>query len=497
MADGVQTNNSSRKTSRVIEHSEEISRKAAIRLDAACNKLSSENPLLSARYGLTPAQRSGLSALCGAALIFAIFIPAALNSAMVVFFSFCFSVQAILRFGAVGYYLTSKLKSSTEHPPKSNSDRSVVGTLPNFSILVPVYNEANIAAQSVKAMADLDYPKNSYEVFYLVEADDDATFDALERCRNLFEFKTITIPNAAPKTKPKALNFGLSQASGDIISVFDAEDIPDPQQLNIVAKAFQENSKKLAVVQAELRPYNHNSSWVASQFSLEYAIQFLVWMPFIARLGWPLNLGGTSNHFRAEHLRNVGAWDPYNVTEDADLGLRLAAQGYTAQMVDSYTLEEAPIHFGQWIRQRSRWIKGHLTTWLVHMRQSRNRLNRLGLFGYCGLQVTFALSLVSNFLHGPLLGWMIWRLVQNNFTNIHPAFLTVLSLSLTSVVAAALTAPVKMKKAIAVLTFPFYWPLLSLAALIAIWEMRVRPHAWSKTPHGLCAPPSSSQKENT
>ena len=472
------------------ETAEKANRRDAILLDRACNFLSNNDPLVSARYGLSAEQRSGLFSLLGAAFVFTLVVPAALYSSLLYFFSLCFLSQALLRFCAVGLHIWSARKHKDivdkEDVSKYRSDRQ----LPSFSILIPVYKEANVVAQSVRAMAALDYPPKLVEVIYLVEADDPDTFDALSKCRHLGEFRIVTVPSAPPRTKPKALNYGLGYASGDIITVFDAEDIPAPQQLNIVVDTFAASPENVAVLQAELRAYNNNSGWIASQFSLEYAMQFLVWMPFIAKLNWPLNLGGTSNHFRAEILRQVGAWDPYNVTEDADLGLRLAAKGYIARMIPTFTLEEAPVHLTQWIRQRSRWIKGHLTTWLVHMRHSRLRLKQLGFFGYCGLQFTFALSILSNFFHAPLLCWTIWQMASPDRNDVHPLFLSVLVLSLTSVIAAAITAPIRMPKWIPILTFPVYWPLMSVAAALAVWEMHVRPHSWSKTPHGLCPPPN-------
>jgi cellulose synthase/poly-beta-1,6-N-acetylglucosamine synthase-like glycosyltransferase len=108
------------------------------------------------------------------------------------------------------------------------------------------------------------------------------------------------------------------------------------------------------------------TSWLARYFTAEYAGQFDVVLPKLAALGLPLPLGGSSNHFRTVTLREVGGWDPHNVTEDADLGMRLARFGYRSGVVASSTYEEAPADIGRWLGQRTRWFKG----W---MRLSRNK----------------------------------------------------------------------------------------------------------------------------
>ncbi len=410
--------------------------------------------------------------------------PQAVALAMVATTSALFAVNISLRLIAA---LASLLRDDTP-PEPSLADHD----LPHFTLLAPLYKEAEVARQSVRALSRLDYPAEKLQVLYLVEADDTETIRELCRCRHLLDFDIIALPHALPRTKPRALNYGLSLATGDIISVYDAEDLPDPQQLRHAAEAFAYGDDTLAVVQAELAPYNRDASWIAGQFTLEYNIQFKVWLPFIADLGWPLSLGGTSNHFDAAKLRAAGGWDPYNVTEDADLGFRLAAGGYSSAMIPSVTLEEAPVELGQWLKQRSRWIKGHLQTWLVIMRDPLTQMRAIGVSRFIGLQLTFTLSLVASFLHGPLLLWTIWHCF-------HPEGVkTLIYLGLLSAgyLSAAMAAVVGLRGQLCrdlslstLLTMPFYWPLQSIAAMRALWEMRSRPHEWAKTRHGLSRPP--------
>ncbi len=141
-------------------------------------------------------------------------------------------------------------------------------------------------------------------------------------------FEVIVVPQGSPQTKPRALNYALQFCRGSLLTIYDAEDIPEPNQLREVARKFSGAGEKLACLQAQLSFYNPNENWLTRQFTAEYATLFGLILPALAAHNLPLPLGGTSNHFRTRNLRQIGGWDPYNVTEDADLGLRLARLGY-------------------------------------------------------------------------------------------------------------------------------------------------------------------------
>lgn len=357
-------------------------------------------------------------------------------------------------------------------------------TTPTFSLLIPLYREETVAANSVKAISALNYPSNKLEVIYLLEADDIPTQKAIERAIQGTSFRMLVVPNTGPKTKPKALNYGLQRATGDIVSIYDAEDIPHPDQLIEVAKIYSQNDPKLAVVQAPLHAYNGNESWLSGQFELEYAIHFDVWLPAIAKLGWPIPLGGTSNHFLKSTLQSVGAWDAYNVTEDADLGFRLARAGFIAKMINLPTLEEAPVTFSQWLPQRTRWIKGHIQTLMVLTRFPLQTIQALGLWKCFGAMITFISAIFATGIHAPFIVYLLYTISTGNFNLYHPQSMLVL-LSYFSVVAATYPSTAWKKRKLSLLTMPFYWPLMSLAFLRAIWELRYCPQSWSKTPHGV------------
>jgi len=252
-------------------------------------------------------------------------------------------------------------------------DSSVIDILadidwPRYTILCPLYREAEVVLQFVKAMQALDYPVDKLQILFLTEKDDTATRKAIRKLQLPSHFQIVTVPDGQPRTKPRACNFGLLQTTGDYIVVFDAEDIPDPQQLKKAVLAFAQQDEKTACVQAKLNFYNPEQNILTRWFTAEYSLWFDVVLPGLQRLGTPLPLGGTSNHFRTDVLRMVGGWDPFNVTEDCDLGLRLGQYGLRTVVMDSTTYEEANSQLKNWMRQRSRWIKGYMQTYFVHMR---------------------------------------------------------------------------------------------------------------------------------
>lgn len=297
----------------------------------------------------------------------------------------------------------------------------------------------------------------------------------------------MIIPACAPRTKPKALNVGLARARGEFAVVYDAEDRPHPQQLRAALAAFEDGGADLACVQAPLSIDNADASWISRQFAAEYAIQFREVLPFLALIGAPLPLGGTSNHFRTEILRRSGAWDPYNVTEDADLGYRLARDGYRSSVIGPPTLEEAPITFHAWHNQRTRWIKGHLQTWLVLMRDPLRTAREMGLLAFATMQLVFATGLIAAFAHGPL-AFIVLTALLSPYDLLTPADFALAVAGYCVAIFASLTASAlsgSLSHARAALTMPLYWPLASIAAYRALFELIVRPHHWSKTAHGV------------
>jgi glycosyltransferase XagB len=309
---------------------------------------------------------------------------------------------------AVPFFMISALRLAAlwrafwqpqRHSKASSFDRRYDDRLPTFSVLIPLYREVAVIPALVDAVARLDYPRDRLEILFITEADAQATRRALLGAQLLSHMRIVTVPNGQPKTKPRALNYALQDARGVLVVVFDAEDIPDAEQLRRAAEAFVAGGPRLACVQARLVVSNPDDSFLSRQFTLEYAALFRGLLPALDYLRLPIPLGGSSNHFRRDVLLKSGGWDPFNVTEDADLGIRLARLGYEVSVINSETMEEAPVTWRSWRGQRTRWIKGWMQTYLVHMRRPVRLWRDLGAWKFTGFHVTICAMLVSMLAH--------------------------------------------------------------------------------------------------
>jgi cellulose synthase/poly-beta-1,6-N-acetylglucosamine synthase-like glycosyltransferase len=261
--------------------------------------------------------------------------------------------------------------------------------LPRYAVLVPLYKEAEVAGQLVKSLEALDYPKKCLQISFIVEHDDEETRSAIAACMLPDHMRVVVVPDGTPRTKPRALNYALADAIGEYVVVFDAEDLPDPDQLRRALEVLQSNPGRIGCVQARLEIYNPGKSFFTRQFTIEYSALFCAILPALERLGIPVPLGGTSNHFPREVVEHAGGWDAFNVTEDADLGIRLARLGYEVRVLNATTREEAPQTFTIWFRQRTRWLKGWMQTYLVHMREPGRLLRDLGPYRFAGFRCSW------------------------------------------------------------------------------------------------------------
>jgi glycosyltransferase XagB len=361
------------------------------------------------------------------------------------------------------------------------------GRWPLYTVLCPVYREANVVADLIGALERIDYPRDALDIQILVEADDVDTILAAIGRSTARHVRVVMVPAAEPRTKPKALNVGLARARGEYLVVYDAEDRPHPTQLRAALGAFAQGGPQLACVQAPLAIDNARAAWISSHFAAEYAIQFGQILPFLARLGLPLPLGGTSNHFRVDALRASGGWDPFNVTEDADLGYRLAREGWRCGVIEPATWEEAPITLKAWISQRTRWIKGHMQTWLVLMREPFKAMREMGVLAFLSLHLVLGAGFAAAFLHAPL-AFMFLVALLTPYGAIGPADLALAACGYAAAMLAAARATARCNDenhARAALTMAAYWPLASIAALRALAGLMFRPHSWTKTTHGV------------
>lgn len=459
--------------------------------DFAVNHLKRRMPQHSAVGVLSPSQRIIFILISVFIAGFAFTAPTAMFVTLNVFFASYFIL-------AVGYRVflmfagARPLATARKLHSAKNDD-----ALPVITILAPLYRDAGSLNGLSKAIDALDYPRGKKDVKLLLEEDDEETLNAAKQLALHRRYDVIVVPDTGPRTKPKACNFGLLRANGDLTVIYDAEDQPEIDQLRKAAAAFAAGDQNLACMQARLNYYNADENWLTRLFTLEYALWFDWLLPALQKLNAPIPLGGTSNFFRTDILRAVGGWDPFNVTEDADLGLRLARLGYRVEMLNSTTYEEANCKLGNWIRQRSRWIKGHLQTWLVHMRQPGAFVTQNGWHGLLSIQLFLAGNAAGALINPILWGAFIYMNLFNKtaFDTSMPVALQLLNLTALIVgnfcfILCAAVAPLKRgwrHLCLFGLTAPVYWMLTSIAAYKALWQIIFRPYYWEKTDHMISA----------
>jgi len=367
--------------------------------------------------------------------------------------------------------------------------------LPIYTILLPVYKEDKLIKKLIWNLQSLDYPREKLDVKLLIEEDDDKTLNAVRELDFPAVFEVIVVPFHQPKTKPKACNYGLHFARGKYLTIYDAEDIPDSDQLKKVVTLFKKLPENYICVQSALNYFNRNENFLTRMFTLEYSFWFDYMLPGLDTLDIPIPLGGTSNHFKIEALLELGAWDPFNVTEDADLGVRAYAKGYKIAIVNSTTYEEANNDTFNWIRQRSRWIKGYMQTYLVHMRNPIKLIKKIGWRGFLGFNffvgatpltflvypillvvflayVVFSISYIKLLFPDWVLFISIFNLMVGNILMIYVNMIAVFKRRFYELILFAIANPI-------------YWLLHSVAAYKGLYQLVVKPFYWEKTNHGL------------
>lgn len=356
--------------------------------------------------------------------------------------------------------------------------------MPIYSILIPAYREAALMPQIAGVLSRLNWPATRLDIQILLEADDDETIIAARDADFPPHVRFTVISPGGPRTKPNALNAGLSEAKGRFLTVYDAEDFPHPDQLRAAYHTFQRAPSDLVCLQAPLVGSVSKGSWLSAQWSLEYAVQFGLLLPGAALYRMPLLIGGTSNHFRKEALQALGGWDAWNVTEDADLGMRIARAGLSCGVISLPTSEDPPKQLGVWIAQRSRWIKGFMQTWLVLMRTPVKTLRQMGPVPFVAMQLSLGGAILAPVFHLPCISLLALAAVFDQFL-LGTMGTSLLTIAVIVGFCGDLCAPGPHTPArwVATLTRPFYWPLHSVAAYRAIWELANDPFFWAKTPH--------------
>lgn len=388
------------------------------------------------------------------------------------------------------------VRSEIETPVEDWEVRSLKDDdLPVYTVLVPVYKEPEVIGILMDSLKRLDYPQNKLDIILLLEEDDKETHEAAKRNKPAGNWRFIIVPPSHPRTKPKACNYGLFFSRGKYLVIYDAEDIPEPDQLKKALIAFNKGGKEYICFQSALNYFNKDENLLTRLFTLEYSYWFDYMLPGLERLKFVIPLGGTSNHFDTEKLKRLGGWDPFNTTEDADLGVRSSAEGYKVGVVNSTTYEEANSRLGNFMRQRSRWIKGYMQTWLVYSRHPLTLMKIIGVKGWLSFNILIGGAPFAALVNP--LTWsifIVWILTKTK--TIEPIFppailyLSMFNLLFGNFLGIYLNmVAVFKRKYYSLLPFaflnPIYWILQSIASYKSLWQLFSRPHYWEKTDHGI------------
>lgn len=449
----------------------------------AADQLAVQMPLFSARFAFEGIKRKRKSVVFFVLLFIASIAVSIIyfKWAVIILLSLMFSLGTLMRYLPV-FFISPPVRLSFHEHISQTED------YPIYTVLVPLFKEANVLPQLLKNLEKLNWPRNRLDVKLVLEQADNSTRMVAQRLKLKEGFEIVIVPDYPPRTKGKACNYALQTARGEFVVIFDAEDIPDPDQLLRAWQIFK-NNKDVACLQAPLSFYNMKENWLTRQFAIEYMLQFFYFLPLVIRLNLVPFLGGTSNHFRHEILKAVNGWDPYNVTEDADLGMRFHRLGYNIMMLPSLTKEEAVVRLGDWYKQRTRWIKGWLQTWLVAMNRPKQLLSQIGIKSFIFLQLLVPLYILSMLAHlisvpliittyfySPLSAFFIMAVIIVNY------IFVILSITYAS---KSVNRTQRQNLRSAYFIIPFYWMMLGFAAIRAIKQLLNNPYYWEKTPHGL------------
>jgi cellulose synthase/poly-beta-1,6-N-acetylglucosamine synthase-like glycosyltransferase len=379
------------------------------------------------------------------------------------------------------------------------------GEWPRYLVLVPLYREGNILPELVTSLSNLDYPADRLEIRLLIEEDDEETMTAAQRLDLQRPFVILPVPVSLPRTKPKACNIGLQNAMAEYLVIFDAEDRPEHDQLKKAVVAFSRMPRNVACIQAKLNFYNPTQNFLTRCFTAEYATWFDLCLPGLDFMKAPIPLGGTSNHFRMNVLRQLGGWDEYNVTEDCDLGLRLFYGGWRTRILNSTTWEQACPSLRYWLRQRSRWIKGYVQTYLVHLRQPLRLGRGLGIANGIHFHLLIGgtpfCQLINPVYWCLALLWVFSQSTAFSYYFPAPVFVMAAICLFVGNFLFAYTSSIACVRrnlgnlAIFGLLMPLYWVLMSIAAWKGCLQLIWRPHYWEKTKHFGTPPEALSAKK--
>ena len=468
-------------------------------LDESVTALRKRTPDLSAHEIVSPRQRSVILLI-----VFLVLVGSLIDviDTFVAVVSIITALYIAITVNRAVLFVRSRRAETMERVTDEEARSVADDDLPVYTVLVPAYHEPEVIGTLLRNLERLEYPRTKLDVKLILESDDTPTIEAAEAAEPGDHVELVLVPPAGPRTKPKALNYALPFARGELITIYDAEDEPEPLQLRRAVVALNRSDERTVCLQAHLSFGNVRQNLLTKWFTLEYQMWFASLLPGLVSLGAPLPLGGTSNHFKTAALKSLGAWDPYNVTEDADLGIRLAREGYRCAVLESVTYEEANSDLVNWVKQRSRWYKGYLQTGLIHLRDPIRTYRELGWKGF----LQFVLFMIGTPLLAVLnpIFWsltLLWFVTAASFIRTlypsglyYPALACWIFGNLLVGYLTILTCRVSRRYELitSAVLVPIYWVLMATAAIKALWQLLSTPTFWEKTTHGLARSDSRS-----
>lgn len=437
------------------------------------------DPDLAARHGFRDWQKVGGAGVAAAVVITAVLWPSVMLLVLAGLTSLIALMSLVAALAGLWYHICVRRRRDV---PKLADEQ-----LPSYTVLVPAYEEQEVIGDLIRCLADLDYPTERLEVLLLVERRDTATQRAILAADPPPHMRIVHLPPGKPQTKPRSCNAGLMMASGELLVIFDAEDRPERGQLRHAAEMFAARGDDLACLQATLLQANGPTNVFTRSNALEYSLRYRLTVPGLAALGAAFPLGGTSNHFRTRILRELGGWDAWNVSEDADLGMRCSALGYRTDVIDTITYGEAPETFRSWLGQHTRWHKGYLLTALVHTREPLKTLRRFGPRGLLALLVTVLGTPLQLLLQPAVLALSAAELLGyhgfGGAVAVHPIVIAVLQLATIYVLLLVAVLACPGPRTCRLAAIPLYPVLHWIAGWRALDQLVRAPFLWEKTSH--------------
>ena len=354
--------------------------------------------------------------------------------------------------------------------------------LPAISVVVPVKNEERVVGRLLKALLRLDYPQQKKEIIIVEDGSVDKTVEICKEYVKQHSNHIKLLHKSVSNGKAAALNYAIRHAKGEIIAMFDADNVPEPDILQKVVKYFEDQS--VAAVQGITRSINADENMLTKFVSYEEAVQFEVLLRGKDVLNLFVHLTGSCQFIRRNVFEDVGGWDEESLSEDTEMSVRLMEKGYNIRYApDVQSWQENPANLAQLIKQRTRWFRGCME---VALRYGKliTKFDRRSIDAEVTLAGPYmlALCLIGYFI--AIYALLIPIQPDPIFTIMAQliSLLTAISLSITGIALIYVAKPRKMANLLCLPFIYVYWSVQAFMASYALIQIILkRPRKWTKT----------------